>query len=83
MSNRPRHNFTLAPIASDMVKKTKEGYKSDMVSRAIIWFNRDVSELVADRDHWFDLACSHAQKIEELEHKLTESRGFWFKLFNK
>ena len=76
MVNNPPHLFTLNPIAADYVKYTKNGHKSKMVSRAIIWFNRDVKELVEEKDHWFNLAIKHKERIEELE-ELLNKRGFY------
>ncbi len=83
MVHNPPHLFTLNPIASDIVKYTKKGHKSKMVSRAIIWFNRDVKELVEEKDHWFNLAVKHKERIEELEEKLEQKTSFWSKLFKK
>jgi len=86
-TNRPRHNFTLAPRASEIVNNTKEGFKSDMVSRAIIWFNVDVSELakshetlrqgIIERD---DIILKY--KLAELDRN-AQKWGFWSKLFKK
>ena len=83
MVNNPPHLFTLNQIAADYVKYTKKGHKSKMVSRAIIWFNRDVKELVEEKDHWFNLAVKHKERIEELEEKLEQKSSFMSKLFKK
>ena len=82
-TNRPRHNFTLAQRASDIVNHTKEGFKSDMVSRAIIWFNEDVSELAKSHESLRQGVITRDEKIRELQTKLEQKSGFWSKLFKK
>ena len=79
MVNNPPHLFTLNPIAADYVKYTKKGHKSKMVSKAIIWFNRDVKELVKSHETLEQTIIILRDKITELEQK----RGFMSKLFKK
>lgn len=79
MVNNPPYLFTLNPIAADYVKYTKKGHKSKMVSRAIIWFNRDVKELVKSHETLEQTIIVLRDKITELEQK----RGFMSKLFKK
>ena len=79
MVNNPPHLFTLNPIAADYVKYTKKGHKSKMVSKAIIWYNRDVKELVNSHETLEQTIIILRDKITELEQK----RGFMSKLFKK
>lgn len=79
MVNNPPHLFTLNPIAADYVKYTKKGHKSKMVSKAIIWYNRDVKELVKSHETLEQTIIILRDKITELEQK----RGFMSKLFKK
>jgi hypothetical protein len=81
-TNRPRHNFTLAQRASDIVNRTKDGYKSDMVSRAIIWFNQDVNELRLQNETLERTIIVLREKLAESDRN-AQKWGFWSKLFKK
>ena len=45
------HSFTLWPKASDHVANTKRGKKSQMVSKAIEWFNKPQDFIVKDYEY--------------------------------
>ena len=42
------HSFTLWPEASDLVHQIQDGRKSQMVSKAIIWFSKPREVIVED-----------------------------------
>ena len=83
MVNNPPYLFTLNPIAADYVKYTKKGHKSKMVSRAIIWFNRDVKELVKSHETLEQTIIVLRDKLSMMETKLEQKSSFWSKLFKK